>query len=122
MKETVLLAKILTIAKSSELFDQLRDLRQDMPMSFRNQASETVRSFGQRWLNLYKKVKKQRGESLSYKELEDVSHLLKKMVVLQVVGVEKRSRFSWNSDSGADRRAHSKYWFRFRNISEWRRI
>ncbi len=89
MKETVLMAKILTIAKSSELFDQLRDLRQDMPMSFRNQASETVRAFGQRWLNLYKKVKQQRGESLSYKELEEVSHLLKKMVVLQVAELKE---------------------------------
>lgn len=84
MKETVLLAKVLSIARSPELFDQLRDLGQDMPSSFRNQASEAVRAFGQKWLAVYKDLKKQKNENVSYKELEKITHLLKKMVLVEV--------------------------------------
>ncbi len=89
IKESVLLAKILCIAKSPELFDQLRDLGQDLPVSFRNQASIAVQSFGQKWLELYKKVKGLRGEEISYKELENLTYLLKKMVMLQVAEMKK---------------------------------
>ena len=62
MKETVMIAKLLCVANSSELFEQLRDISQGSTIEFRQQVTEMVKKFGNRWMRKYEEIQAKKGK------------------------------------------------------------
>ena len=91
MKETVLIAKLLCIANSPELFEQLRDISQGSTIQFRQQATELVKSFGKKWIKKYIEQQGQKGRKVNQSQLVEFKSALTRLVKFESAYLKNRN-------------------------------
>lgn len=81
--EVILLAKIINLAQSWDMFAQIQKKRQEQPVNFRLEAVAVTDDFVDRWIHRYKDIKQERNEPVSDEDLQQVRYLLRDMVVIR---------------------------------------
>lgn len=91
IKEAVLLAKVMAISNTSQLFDQLHSIGQISPYEFNEQTMQALADFTERWINKYKEIQEKKKITLSIKELRDVERHIASLVYFERADIENNS-------------------------------
>ncbi len=91
IKEAVLIAKVMTITNTSQLFDQLHTMGQITPYDFNEQVIQAMVEFTEKWINKYKEIQHKKNLPCSPEELKRVERYISSLVYYERGDFENKS-------------------------------